>query len=96
MDTSDSAEAIVRGIVGLGANLGLVTTAEGVETFEQLADLRRFGCIEVQGYFFSRPRPNSDVPRLLRELHRGAPVGGFERMKRSGNDAAGQCFADEA
>jgi diguanylate cyclase (GGDEF)-like protein len=68
LDTSESSLAIVRAIVGLGRNLRLVTTGEGVETLEQLAKLRELGCTEAQGYLFSRPRPNRDVPRLLREL----------------------------
>ena len=69
LDTSDSAKAIVRAIVALGSNLSLLTTGEGVETAAQLEDLRRLGCSEAQGYFFSRPRPNGAVPDLLRELN---------------------------
>jgi len=74
--SSESASAIVRAIVGLGSSLSLGTTGEGVETPEQLADLRRLGCTEAQGYLFSRPRPNSEVPRLLHELDMGV----VERM----------------
>ncbi len=62
---SDSAIAIVRAITGLGANLNLLTTAEGVETVSQLAQLRQLGCTEVQGFLFSEPRPNEDVAMLL-------------------------------
>ncbi len=69
LDASDNAEAIVRAIIGLAVNLDLVTTGEGVETPAQLENLRRLGCIEAQGYLFSRPRPNDDVPRLLRDLN---------------------------
>jgi EAL domain-containing protein (putative c-di-GMP-specific phosphodiesterase class I) len=47
--------AIVRAIVSLGRSLGMVTTAEGVETEDQLSRLRLEGCTEVQGYVFSRP-----------------------------------------
>ena len=49
--------AIVRTVAALGANLGLVTTAEGIETAEQLRTLRRLGCHLVQGYLFARPMP---------------------------------------
>ncbi len=40
-------------------------TAEGVETREQFERLRRDGCDEVQGYYFSRPVPASEVAGLL-------------------------------
>ncbi len=63
-DEADSS-AIVRAIAGLGRSLGISTTAEGVETVEQLNRLVADGCTEVQGYFFSPPRPASEVPRLL-------------------------------
>jgi diguanylate cyclase (GGDEF)-like protein/PAS domain S-box-containing protein len=57
--------AIVRAVAGLGASLGITTTAEGIETPEQLDQVRAQGCTEVQGYLFSRPRPASEVPALL-------------------------------
>mgnify|MGYP002713474258 CR=1 FL=1 len=63
-DRADSL-AIVRAMMGLGVNLGMITTAEGVETEEQLAALRAEGCTEVQGYLFSRPVPAQDVRTLL-------------------------------
>ena len=44
----------------------MMTTAEGVETHEQLAQLRVECCTEVQGYLLSRPCPSSDVAGLLR------------------------------
>ena len=49
--------AIVRAVTGLGKSLGIVTTAEGVETDAQFELLRREGCTQAQGYLFSRPRP---------------------------------------
>jgi diguanylate cyclase (GGDEF)-like protein/PAS domain S-box-containing protein len=59
--------AIVRAVTGLGKSLGIATTAEGVETIEQLALLRAEGCTEVQGYLFSKPRPATDVETMLSE-----------------------------
>jgi EAL domain-containing protein (putative c-di-GMP-specific phosphodiesterase class I) len=53
--------AIVSAIAGLGRNLDIETTAEGVETMEQFAFLRTAGCQLAQGYFFSRPVPVSDL-----------------------------------
>ncbi|WP_188312018.1 sensor domain-containing protein [Salinarimonas soli] len=57
--------AIVKAVAGLGASLGITTTAEGVETPEQLDRVREQGCTEVQGYLFSRPRPASEVRALI-------------------------------
>ncbi len=48
------------------------TTAEGVETQEQLDRVRREGCTEVQGYLLSRPSPAGDVAELIRKF---APEG---------------------
>jgi diguanylate cyclase (GGDEF)-like protein len=56
--------AIIRAVVGLGSSLGMATTAEGVETPQQLARLRREGCTEAQGYLFSPPVSAEDA-RLM-------------------------------
>jgi diguanylate cyclase (GGDEF)-like protein len=57
--------AIVRAVIAMSAGLGMVTTAEGVETVEQLTCLRREGCTEAQGFLFSRPRPAAEIGALL-------------------------------
>lgn len=57
--------AIVRAISGLGRSLNITTTAEGVETTEQLDWLRAEGCNEVQGFLFSGARPSVEVGQLL-------------------------------
>ena len=64
----DDSVAIIRAVAGLGRNLGMATTAEGVETQEQLGYLRQEGCSEVHGYLFSRPMPARDVPSLLEKV----------------------------
>ena len=63
--------AIIRAVVGLGRSMGMVTTAEGVETQAQLAQLRHEGCNEIQGYLLSRPVP-PDEARLM--LENAGPV----------------------
>ena len=63
--TCKDAAAIVRAVTRLGSSLGMATTAEGVETDEQLARLRAEGCTEVQGYLFSEPRPAERGARVL-------------------------------
>ncbi|MBR0872994.1 EAL domain-containing protein [Bradyrhizobium tropiciagri] len=57
--------AIVRAISGLGRSLRITTTAEGVETVDQLDWLRAEGCNEVQGFLFSAARPGSEIAALL-------------------------------
>jgi EAL domain-containing protein (putative c-di-GMP-specific phosphodiesterase class I) len=52
-----STRALVRGIFALAAELGVEVVAEGVETAEQLAELRRAGCRLFQGYLLGRPEP---------------------------------------
>jgi len=57
--------AIIRAVAGLGLSFGMTTTAEGVETQEQLDLMRAEGCTEVQGYFYSKPMPASEIAQLL-------------------------------
>jgi EAL domain-containing protein (putative c-di-GMP-specific phosphodiesterase class I) len=59
------AMAIVRAVTGLGRSLGISTTAEGVETSEQLSLLQSEGCDEVQGYLFSPAVPAAEVEKML-------------------------------
>jgi EAL domain-containing protein (putative c-di-GMP-specific phosphodiesterase class I) len=60
--------AIVRAIAGLGVSFGMTTTAEGVETEEQKRCLNLEGCIEVQGYLYSKPVPAHEITELLANL----------------------------
>lgn len=59
------AHQIARAVVAFAASLGKTTTAEGVETAEQLDILREEGCAEAQGYYFSRPMHASSIPQLV-------------------------------
>ena len=65
LSTREDCMAIVRAVTGLGASLKMSTTAEGVETMEQLEALRDAGCTEIQGYLVSRPVPASQLGELL-------------------------------
>jgi len=77
LDDSD-AMAIIKAVLDLGSSMGIVTTAEGVETLEQLNALRGQGCAEIQGYFISRPAPASEIARML----------GVERLERAATSVA--------
>jgi EAL domain-containing protein (putative c-di-GMP-specific phosphodiesterase class I) len=60
LGTSPQTSAIVSSIVGLGQSLHVTITAEGVETEGQAEILRKWGCDQVQGFYYGRPDP--DVP----------------------------------
>ena len=67
-------EVIVRSTIELGHNLGLRVVAEGVEDEQSLAELRRLGCDEAQGYHLSRPVPAAELERWLARRRPPAPV----------------------
>jgi EAL domain-containing protein (putative c-di-GMP-specific phosphodiesterase class I) len=64
VDASD--RAIISAIIRMAQAMDMTTTAEGVETEEQLAFLLEQGCDEGQGYLFSRPVPALAFEALLR------------------------------
>ena len=70
LSAEDESAAIVRAVTGLGRSLGMTTTAEGVETTDQLELLRREGCVEVQGFLFSPPVPSTEITRLLERVNK--------------------------
>jgi predicted signal transduction protein with EAL and GGDEF domain len=72
---TSSAAAIIQAIINLSSNIGVGTTAEGVETQDQLQSVLAHGCTEVQGYFFSRPLTAQDA-RLY--VERGADATAHE------------------
>jgi predicted signal transduction protein with EAL and GGDEF domain len=79
--TNKESMSIIRAVTGLGHSLNIKTTAEGVETPEQLNMLREHGCTEAQGYLFSRPVPASQVAGLLsKSVH--APWSAGQRDRR--------------
>jgi diguanylate cyclase (GGDEF)-like protein/PAS domain S-box-containing protein len=65
LDTDQDAQAVVTAIISLARALRLDTTAEGIETPEQLMMLRALGCADVQGFLISRPMPSGDIVAYL-------------------------------
>ena len=57
--------AIVRAVVAMADSLEMSTTAEGVETEEELAMVRQLGCKKIQGYLFGRPMPAASAYDLV-------------------------------
>ncbi len=75
--------AIIRAVIAMADSLEISTTAEGVETEDELELIRRLGCSKIQGYLFGRPMAFSstmalfqqhDVPKD-RELYRKVALG---------------------
>lgn len=60
---------IVRAIVNLATGLGKSTTAEGIETSEQLRFVRALGCELGQGFYLGRPMPAAEASALLQRGH---------------------------
>jgi len=63
----EESRLIARAVVRFAVSLGKTTTAEGVEAKEQLDVLRAEGCVELQGYYFSRPTSASEVVQMVFE-----------------------------
>ena len=67
IEQRDDCQAIVRSVIDLASRLGMTTTAEGVETAEQLAQLKTEGCDQVQGFLFSKAVPAAELTDLRRQ-----------------------------
>jgi diguanylate cyclase (GGDEF)-like protein len=63
-------ERMIRGIAALGASLGLVTVAEGVETEAEAAAIRAAGVTLIQGYLIGRPKPAEAIAATIARLDR--------------------------
>ena len=66
--------AIVDATVALARSFGLRVVAEGVETAEQHAQLKKLGCDDCQGYYAFRPLPASELGKLLGPTKRTSPT----------------------
>jgi diguanylate cyclase (GGDEF)-like protein/PAS domain S-box-containing protein len=78
--------AIVRAVVAMADSLEMSTTAEGVETEEELAMVRQLGCRKIQGYLFGRPMPPADAHALVVPKPKPRPT--IEEMVKSARGAA--------
>jgi diguanylate cyclase (GGDEF)-like protein len=65
MGSQSESTVIVRAIIGLSKGLGLLVTAEGIETNEQASAILDCGAQQGQGFLFSRPMPAGEAKRLL-------------------------------
>jgi EAL domain-containing protein (putative c-di-GMP-specific phosphodiesterase class I) len=63
---ASDASALIRAIIELARSLRLDVVAEGIESGEQLAELRNAGCGSGQGYLFAKPLVREDLEEILR------------------------------
>jgi len=63
-DPASRNAALIRAMVGLASDLKMQTTAEGVETQDELLLVRNLGCSLVQGYYFGKPMPAEEALEL--------------------------------
>lgn len=69
---SQESLAIIRAVVAMAQSLDMSTTAEGVETAEQVQMIRDLGCDKIQGYFFGRPMEAIEALALIERKMRAA------------------------
>lgn len=67
MENDPGMVPITRSLVGLGRDLGMHVTAEGIETADQADRLAQLGCNRGQGYFFAYPMPVAEYLDLLKQ-----------------------------
>jgi EAL domain-containing protein (putative c-di-GMP-specific phosphodiesterase class I) len=72
MTDNYDARVIAKAIIKLAQTLNKSVVAEGVETAEQVALLKRWRCHRIQGYYFSRPLTPERFAELLRQQHPAA------------------------
>ncbi len=73
----------IRAIITLAHNLNIEVVAEGVETLEQLIQLKMLNCEKIQGYFYSKPVDAVTATQLL-EVDRRLPIGERRLMEPEG------------
>jgi diguanylate cyclase (GGDEF)-like protein len=79
----DQRDIVVQSIIAMCSGLGMRTTGEGVETHEQLAFLEKHGCVEAQGFLFSKAVPGKQALALLSDHVASAAELPAKRSKRA-------------
>ena len=68
LHNSDRNTRMVELMLDIAHRLDVIAVAEGVETEEQMLDLKRMGCQRIQGYYFSGPVPPEEFERFIEEV----------------------------
>ncbi len=83
LDNAEVAHTIVRSVSDIGNRMGITTTAEGVETAEQLRNVYAVGYSEAQGFLISRPMPRDAVRAMLKGEDDEMPDAPFQQRAAS-------------
>lgn len=75
---------ILQSIVMLGRRLGMHVLVEGVETAEQVETLQKIGIDSFQGFYFSRPMPETDIVSYLRDANPNNSANPLLRFEQTG------------
>jgi diguanylate cyclase (GGDEF)-like protein len=81
LSRSEGVQTIVQAVVALGKGLGMDIVAEGVETESEALTMTKFGCTELQGYYFAKPMAAAELKALLKTYvpkYLTAPAGRVE------------------
>lgn len=68
INTSEASKIMTNNIIKLGHSLGMIVIAEGVETVEELKELKKFGCDIFQGYLFAKPSLKNDFISFVKKI----------------------------
>jgi diguanylate cyclase (GGDEF)-like protein len=82
-DKANMNSAIIASIVSLANALNMETTAEGVETHDELDMIRGLGCSHVQGYIYGKPMPRGDALALLKAAGGKVEPRGFKSAREN-------------
>jgi diguanylate cyclase (GGDEF)-like protein/PAS domain S-box-containing protein len=90
-----TADAMLKGVLGLGKTLEVACIAEGVETRKQYDYLKHLGCAEMQGFYYSRPLAAVEATALLR-YRKLEPQGSSASWQDKGNEGIPAALQSEA
>ena len=74
IESRASSRDILKTVIDLCTNLNINCVVEGTETATQAEIVRELGCHSMQGYYFARPMPLSDIPRFLDDRRKARPA----------------------
>ncbi|MHB1109048.1 MAG: putative bifunctional diguanylate cyclase/phosphodiesterase [Devosia sp.] len=86
---AEGAHTVLRSVADIGERMGMTTTAEGIETPQQLRNVHALGYTEAQGFLISRPLPREAVRRLLQQAYDTMPEAPLREQRKTAFGAAG-------